>query len=185
MTVTLKTAPTAAARQRGRPRIMSPEYESFVRGLGGFPEDQTRRSHANEFYFSEGIRLFHHGGFDDPSKRWGWLHYGGDYNSAKRWRKTICAEIGRLSNFELMAKAADWVCSEQPRARAAATAIRRWRLSRDKPKGELRALIRHMDAAFDDYRARYDIDRKLAVSAAETLTLLIADSFSEEFSENE
>ena len=168
-------------KKRGRPRVLSKEIETRMRGIGAFRQT-TRRGRLNEYYFYLGHPLFRgdDGKLDGQRiKRWGWLHYNtmGSSGSGVRFRQTIIAEIGRLDDLETRERAADLICELKPRARQAAAMIRRWRRpGQSKPASDL-DLTQALCRAYNEYRSTHvDLTLKDARLAVSTLDLIICDA---------
>lgn len=157
-----------ASKKRGRPRLLSREYENTLGRL--YPELATGRSLENQSYIITAFTELGNG--KDPE--FDWLFGGNDDPDHGHWKKTILEQLGRCfqkySRESVLALARD-ICSRKPTTKAAERMIRELRTGKQSaaPEG---ALANSILKAVNDHIKRYPSTlRNEVVSAIESVAL--------------
>jgi hypothetical protein len=126
MNETTEIISEAASKKRGRPRLMSTEYEKMLRGLFGH-EVRTQRGLHNVYYRQRALSVL--GQYNefkwlcDPEKM-----ERGDLDC---WKPSILVELGRIEDIQEMLNIATEICELKPKTKAAILMVRGLRLGRD------------------------------------------------------
>jgi hypothetical protein len=139
----LSADPRSEKKKRGRPRLLHAEWEKDLRKENQYCDIRTIQNidyearAAKVLGFSSELPVdFPFRWLSDPSK----VKAG----SSKRrgYRKTILAELGRISSDKNLIEAAHEICKRKPTTRDAIEMIRSWRLRKPYMPDDLETLLR-------------------------------------------
>jgi hypothetical protein len=170
-------------RKRGRPRVVSEEYERNLDRVGCFDGRDSRRARVDYTYMLTAMNAVGMG----KDERFRWLiNLSNDGRNFRPWRKALLAELGRCGALfneddgpRMIQRAAGEVCELKPSTRRGVAILRRYRrLLLGKPSKAADPVQQLADAitrAVDEYSAAHP-DADLSWSEIrEALNLVYSD----------
>jgi len=140
---------------RGRPRVLSVDYEKMIEQHGLFEGNFSRRGRINVFYRQRALTCLIYQN-EEEAGLFEWIADGEAMKrgAAKSWRQTILCELGRITDEVAMRSIAKQLCELKPKTRDAVIMIRQYRTGK-KSVGSVDSLVNEICQKLDDYKQRH------------------------------